>query len=47
MAMEQRQKRVRQEQLWKTRLNCPFLPVTPFYERLNRLLDQACFDDFV
>lgn len=47
MAMGTRQQRQRQEELWvaTATLACP--ASHPFYERLNRLLDECQFDDFV
>ena len=47
MAMGTRQQRQRQEELWvaTAALACP--ASHPFYERLNRLLDECQFDDFV
>src|SRR3954451_3985272 len=47
MAMGRRQKQVRQEQLWTPTAELPVSASHPFYERLNRLLDQQSFDDFV
>jgi transposase len=47
MAMGTRQQRQRQEELWvaTAALACP--ASHPFYERLNRLLDECQFDNFV
>ena len=47
MGMGTRQQRQRQEELWvaTVALACP--ASHPFYERLNRLLDECQFDDFV
>jgi transposase len=47
MAMGTRQQRQRQEEVWvaTATLACP--ASHPFYERLNRLLDECQFDDFV
>jgi transposase len=47
MAMGTRKQRQRQEELWvaTATLACP--ASHPFYERLNRLLDECQFDDFV
>jgi transposase len=47
MAMGTRQQRQRQEELWvaTATLACP--ASHPFYERLNRLLDECQFDEFV
>ena len=47
MAMGRRKKRVRQEQLWTPTAELPVSAGHPFYERLNRLLDEKKFDDFV
>jgi transposase len=47
MAMGTREQRQRQEELWiaTAALACP--PSHPFYERLNRLLDECQFEEFV
>ena len=47
MAMGRRKKRVRQEQLWTPTAELPVSAGHPFYERLNRLLDEKKFDEFV
>ena len=47
MAMGRRNKRVRQEQLWTPTAELPVSAGHPFYERLNRLLDEKKFDEFV
>ena len=47
MAMGRRQKRVRQEQLWTPTAELPVSAGHPFYERVNRLLDEENFDEFV
>jgi len=47
MAMGRRNKRVRQEQLWTPTAELPVSAGHPFYERLNRLLDEEKFDEFV
>lgn len=47
MAMGRRRKRVRQEQLWTPTAELPVSAGHPFYERLNQLLDEKRFDDFV
>lgn len=47
MAMGRRRRRVRQEQLWTATAELPVSAGHPFYERLNRLLDQKSFDEFV
>src|ERR1700745_1049822 len=47
MAMGSREQRQRQEELWvaTAALACP--ASHPFYDRLNRLLDECQFDEFV
>lgn len=47
MAMGTRHHRQRQEQLWVTHTELATGPGHPFYTRLNELLDQERFDDFV
>jgi transposase len=47
MAMGRRRARVRQEQLWTPTSSLPVSASHPFYERLNRVLDEKGFDDFV
>jgi transposase len=47
MAMGRRRKQVRQEQLWTPTSELPVSAGHPFYERLNRLLDEKKFDEFV
>ena len=47
MAMGTRQKRQRQEELWVATATLARPASHPFYERLNRLLDEAGFDEFV
>ena len=47
MAMGRRRKRVRQAQLWTATAELPVSTGHPFYERLNRLLDEKNFDEFV
>ena len=42
-----RRKRERQDELWVPAANVPAGPGHPFYERLNRLLDEAGFDEYV
>ena len=42
-----RQRRQRQEELWVARAALPRAASHPFYERLNRLLDECQFDGFV
>ena len=47
MAMGRRRARVRQEQLWTPTASLPVSASHPFYERLNRVLDEKRFDEFV
>jgi transposase len=47
MAMGRRRARVRQEQLWTPTSLLPVSASHPFYERLNHVLDEKGFDDFV
>mgnify|MGYP001792489277 CR=1 FL=1 len=47
MDMGTRKHRQRQEQLWVTHTELPTGPGHPFYTRLNELLDQEKFDEFV
>jgi transposase len=47
MAMGTRQKRQRQEELWVATATLARPASHPFYERLNRLLDESEFDQFV
>lgn len=47
MAMGTRKHRQRQEQLWVTHAELVTGPGHPFYARLNELLDQEKFDEFV
>lgn len=47
MAMGTRQQRQRQEELWVATTALARPASHPFYERLNRLLDECQFDDFV
>jgi hypothetical protein len=47
MAMGRRRTRVRQEQLWTPTASLPVSASHPFYQRLNRVLDEKEFDDFV
>lgn len=47
MAMGTRQQRERQEELWIASASLPMSASHPFYERLNRLLDEEGFDEFV
>jgi transposase len=46
MAMGRRRERVRQEQLWTPTAALPLSASHPFYERLSRVLDEKCFDEF-
>jgi transposase len=46
MAMGRRRKRMRQEHLWTRPASLPVSASHPFYERLNRVLDENKFDDF-
>jgi len=45
--MGRRRTRVRQEQLWTPTASLPVSASHPFYERLNRVLDEEHFDEFV
>src|SRR5258705_4287290 len=47
MAMGRRKKRVRQEGLWTPTAALPVSASHPFYERLNQILDEKKFDEFV
>ncbi len=47
MAMGRRAKQGRQEHLWIANSELPRTVGHPFYERLNRLLEERKFDDFV
>src|SRR3954447_19736331 len=47
MAMGTRKHRQRQEQLWVTHTELATAPGHPFYKRLDDLLDQENFDEFV
>jgi transposase len=47
MAMGTRRKRRRQESLWVPVAELPSTAAHPFYQRLNQILDDAHFDDFV
>jgi transposase len=47
MAMGRRRARVRQEALWMPTSSLPVSASHPFYERLNRVLDEKGFDEFV
>ena len=45
--MGTRQQRQRQEELWVARASLACPASHPFYERLNRLLEECQFDEFV
>jgi transposase len=47
MAMGRRRKRVRQEGLWTPTAALPVGASHPFYQRLNRILDEKKFDEYV
>jgi len=47
MAMGRRAKQRRQERFWVASTDLPETVAHPFYERLNRLLEEAGFDEFV
>ena len=47
MAMGRRKKRVRQEGLWTPTAALPMSASHPFYQRLNQILDEKKFDEFV
>jgi transposase len=47
MAMGRRKKRVRQEGLWIPTATLPVNASHPFYQRLNQILDEKKFDDYV
>jgi transposase len=47
MAMGRRKKRVRQEGLWTPTVALPVNASHPFYERLNQILDEKKFDEYV
>src|SRR4051795_1613522 len=47
MAMGSREQRQRQEELWVATLALARPASHPFYDRLNRLLDECQFDEFV
>jgi transposase len=47
MAMGKRRRRARQKTLWVASTDLPQSAGHPFYERLNRVLDDAGFDAFV
>jgi transposase len=47
MAMGRRKKRVRQEGLWTPTAALPVGASHPFYQRLNQILDEKRFDEYV
>ena len=47
MAMGRKEKQVRQEPLWIAHTELPRTVGHPFYERLNQLLEERGFDEFV
>ena len=47
MAMGRRRKRVRQEGLWTPTAALPVGASHPFYQRLNQILDEKKFDEYV
>src|ERR1700686_4706750 len=47
MAMGRRKKRVRQEGLWIPATVLPVGASHPFYQRLNQILDEKKFDEYV
>jgi transposase len=47
MAMGRRKKRVRQEGLWTPTAALPVSASHPFYQRLNQILDENQFDEYV
>lgn len=47
MAMGRRRKRVRQEELWTPTTSLPVGASHPFYQRLNQILDEKKFDEYV
>ncbi len=47
MAMGRRKKRVRQEGLWTPTAALPVSAGHPFYQRLNQILDEKKFDEYV
>src|SRR5690242_18616969 len=47
MAMGRRRKRIRQEQLWTPTAALPVSASHPFYQKLNQILDEKHFDEFV
>ena len=47
MAMGRRKKQVRQEGLWIPTATLPVNASHPFYQRLNQILDEKKFDEYV
>ena len=47
MAMGRRRKRVRQQELWTPTSSLPVGASHPFYQRLNQILDEKGFDEYV
>ncbi len=47
MAMGRRRARIRQQALWTPTASLPVSAGRPFCERLNRVLDEKHFDEFV
>ena len=47
MAMGKRKRKLRQSTMWITTSDLPRTAAHPFYERINRILDQAGFDGHV
>jgi transposase len=47
MAMGKRKRRARQASMWIATTDLPTTAAHPFYDRLNRILDDARFDEFV
>jgi transposase len=47
MAMGRRKKRIRQEELWTPTAALPMGASHPFYKRLNQILDEKKFDEYV
>jgi len=47
MAMGKRKRRLRQASMWVATTDLPITAAHPFYERVNRILDDAEFDVFV
>src|ERR1700722_2880045 len=47
MAMGRRRKRAQQERLWTPTAALPVGASHPFYQRLNQILDERKFDEYV